>query len=573
VTGLVLLLVMLIVVGKGVFDLYHSAAEREAAMESHLRMVTVMLAEALARPLWDFNTEQVGSILDGLTRERSFVRASLTGPNGKVVAQTAAPAAASAADTGTAGRNEWSFDAPCVLAEGSRRETVGTLRVAYSRRTLDDAWWRQAWQSIETTAAVALATLAAVVLALRFLTRPLHALTIAMDRLAAGDTLVAVPATGRRDEIGDMARAVDVFEQNMIQGNELTAEREASQAARASRQDAMERETDAFGLSVGTVMTRLSGFAEVMRGAAEAMTQASGTVHRAATSTSDGAVTSSRDLATTAGAVEQLTSSFAGITRQVATATAMSREAVERAGASQVTIESLAESTGRIGEVVKLIDTIASQTKLLALNATIEAARAGEAGRGFAVVASEVKSLAVRTAVATEEIANQIASVRGVTEATIAAMTEIGRMIGRMDGISGEMAAAIEEQSVTAREIATRVTAVSDATSHSARAMGEVVLVAGRTGAASREVLEGTAEIDREAWVLRAEVERFLTTVRTDAEERRRFERFGLNGIAARLLVAGGGGRSRRRSRICPRAAPRCGAASQSRSEPNCLSS
>jgi methyl-accepting chemotaxis protein len=299
----------------------------------------------------------------------------------------------------------------------------------HSRQALDDAWWQQLAQSIEATITAAMVTLIAVVLSLRFLTRPLQALTVAIGRLAAGETSVPIAATDRHDEIGEMARAVDVFRRNMIKADQLSAEQVAARAARSRRQDAMERDTEAFGVSVAAVMAKLSSSSEGMRSAAEAMSRASTTVHQAATKTSDDGGTSSRDLASTASAIEQLTSGFTDITRQVATATDVSRQAVPRAEASQVTVQSLAESTARIGDVVSLIDSIASQTNLLALNATIEAARAGEAGKGFAVVAGEVKALAAQTAHATAEIAGQIDAARGVTQATIAAMTKIGSMI------------------------------------------------------------------------------------------------------------------------------------------------
>ncbi len=188
---------------------------------------------------------------------------------------------------------------------------------------------------------------------------------------------------------------------------------------------------------------------------------------------------------------------------------------------------------------MNLINSIASQTNLLALNATIEAARAGDAGKGFAVVAGEVKALAAQTARATAEIAGQIDAARGVTQATIAAMTEIGSIIGRMDEISAAMSTTVEQQSVTAREIAAKVTGVSGATVQSAHAMSEVVLVAGQAGTASREVLAGTAGIDKEISALRVEVEQFLVMVRTNSGERRRFEQFGVATLKARLFIPG----------------------------------
>jgi methyl-accepting chemotaxis protein len=539
VTALVVLVVTAIVVGKSALDLYTNSAERETSTVYHLQMVTAMQSKALAGALWDYNVEHVTAIVDGLSRERTFVHASVTDAKGKVVARDTTKPGAVAADADAAPKNVWSFDAPSVFEEGARRETVGTLRATYSRQALDDAWWHQLVQSIETTMTAAMVTLVAVVLSLRFLTRPLKALTLAMGRLASGETSVPIADTDRHDEIGEMARAVDVFRRNMIKADQLLAEQVAARAARSRRQDAMERNTETFGVSAAAVMAKLSSSSEAMRGAAEAMTQASTTVHQAATKTSDDAGTSSRDLASTASAVEQLTSGFTDISRQVATATDVSRQAVRRAEASQVTVQSLAESTTRIGDVVNLINSIASQTNLLALNATIEAARAGDAGKGFAVVAGEVKALAAQTAQATAEIAGQIDAARGVTQATIAAMTEIGGMIGRMDAISSAMAATVEQQSVTAREIAARVTAVSGATVQSAHAMSEVVLVAGQAGTASQEVLAGTAGIDNETGALCAEVERFLAMVRTDSGERRHFERFGVGGLKTRLFIPG----------------------------------
>jgi methyl-accepting chemotaxis protein len=539
VTALVVLVVLCTVVGKSAFDLYNSAREREAATGYHLQLVTAMQAKALAAPLWDYNVEQITAVLGGLARERAFVHATVTGTNGKVAAENTAKRdaaagvdgansnAAGGAAAGAAAGNLWSFEAPSVVDEGSRHETVGTLRVTFSRRALDDAWWHQIVQSVEATAVVAAATIAAVLLALRFLTRPLQALTVAMGRLADGDTSVAIAATDRHDEIGQMARAVDVFKRNMIRAEALAAEQAASRAARSGRQETMERDTEAFGTSVSAVMAKLAGSAEEMHRAAEAMTQAAAIVHDAAKSTSDGAENSSQDLATTAASVEQLTASFAEIARQVSTSAEVTRQAVRLADSSQATVQGLAEATSRIGDVVRLIDTIASQTNLLALNATIEAARAGEAGRGFAVVAGEVKALAAQTAHATAEIGRQIEAVRGVTQATIVAMTEIGGMIGRIDEVSSTIAASVEEQSVSAREIAMRVKAVSDATVRSAEAMGQVVLVSGQAGSASQAVLAGTAGIGQEAAAVRGEVERFLVTVRTDSEDRRRFEQVG----------------------------------------------
>jgi methyl-accepting chemotaxis protein len=196
-------------------------------------------------------------------------------------------------------------------------------------------------------------------------------------------------------------------------------------------------------------------------------------------------------------------------------------EAVARAEASHATMRDLTDAAQRIGDIVKLINDIASQTSLLSLNATIEAARAGEAGRGFAVVANEVKALAGQTGHATADIANQIATMRTTAEQAVAAMTEVGAIIGRMDAIAAAIAAAVEEQSATTREISGSVHAVAEATNHAAQAMAEVSGVAENASGVSRQVLDAATNLGSQAETLSAEVQQFLTVVRDETGERR----------------------------------------------------
>jgi methyl-accepting chemotaxis protein len=373
----------------------------------------------------------------------------------------------------------------------------------------------------------------------RGVSAPIMAMTDAMLKLAAKNIDVAIPGIGRGDEIGAMAGAVKIFKESMVKTDQLEATQAAERAARERRQAAMELHTQDFGTSIAGVMGTLGEASAKMRKAAESMAAAASEVRLEAHETSQGAAKSSADLTAVAAAVEELTSSVAEITRQVAASADVARQAVRRAEASRTTMAGLSEATVRIGDVVHLINNIAGQTNLLALNATIEAARAGEAGKGFAVVAGEVKILAAQTAKATAEIGSQIETVRSATADAVAAMSEIGNIIGQMDSVSAAIAAAVEEQSATTREIAGSVQAVSNATAASARAMEHVVQVADGAGEASRGVLEASGEIGQEAGTLRVEVDQFLSAVRSDTGERRRYERIDAKGLSATLRAAG----------------------------------
>jgi methyl-accepting chemotaxis protein len=369
----------------------------------------------------------------------------------------------------------------------------------------------------------------------RRIAAPLAGLTATMRRLADHDLTATIAGTGRHDEIGSMAEAVQVFKDNMIRSDALAADQESATATRLRRQAAMERHTQDFGGSVAGVMASLAASADVMRFASEEMAEAAKAVNLEAHATADGAVKSSHDLAGVAAAAEQLTSSVAEISRQVSASADVSREAVQRAQTSQVTMRNLHEATARIGEVVHLISDIAGQTNLLALNATIEAARAGDAGKGFAVVAGEVKALAAQTAKATSEIGDQIDAMRGATAQAVSAMSEIGAIIGRINEVASAISAAVEQQSATTKEIAASVQSVSGATEQTAQTMRHVVELSDNAGAASGDVLSGAVAIGEEAEKLRTEVERFLVVVRSEGGERRRYER--IDGRNAQVVL------------------------------------
>jgi methyl-accepting chemotaxis protein len=215
-----------------------------------------------------------------------------------------------------------------------------------------------------------------------------------------------------------------------------------------------------------------------------------------------------------ASATEELSSSVSEIGRQVQESSNIASQAVRQAQQTDARINELSQAAGRIGDVVKLITAIAEQTNLLALNATIEAARAGEAGRGFAVVASEVKQLASQTAKATEEISAQIASMQTATQDSVGAIKEIGGTIGRISEIAGAIAAAVQEQGAATGEIARNVGEAAKGTAEVASNITAVNRGAGETGSASAQVLISAQSLSAESDHLKAEVEKFLSTVR-----------------------------------------------------------
>ena len=352
----------------------------------------------------------------------------------------------------------------------------------------------------------------------RGISRPLVSITGVMHRLSSGDTAVVIPGGDRKDELGTMAQAVDVFRRNMIETQELREAQAAAQQKAELDKKALQRQmADRFEADVkGVVAAVGKATAEMASVVGEIMASVNGTSERAAAAAAASEEASS-GVSTVAAASEELASSVSEIGRQVAHSSNVADAAVIKAKQTTLMVASLAAAAEKIGDVLRLIDAIASQTNLLALNATIEAARAGEAGRGFAVVASEVKELAGQTAKATEEIAGQVSAIQAATADCVSAISGISGTIEEISGIATTIAAAVEEQSSATREIARSVQQAATGTSEVSQNVTGASNAAEQSRQLADNVKSAASELGQHANELSKSVDTFLARLRDAA--------------------------------------------------------
>jgi methyl-accepting chemotaxis protein len=348
------------------------------------------------------------------------------------------------------------------------------------------------------------------------ISRPMTAMCKAMRELANGNFDVVLPGLGRKDELGEMAGAVEEFKVQAV----VKAERDAAahdaqnKASSAARRTELIRFADDFEAAVGAIVSNVSASAVQLEAAAGTLTRTAETTQSLSSQVSGSSEEASNNMQSVASATEELSASVDEIGRRVRESSQIAEAAVLQAQQTDGRISKLSRAAQEIGDVVKLITAIAEQTNLLALNATIEAARAGDAGRGFAVVASEVKSLASQTAKATDEISSHISGMQGATQESVAAIKEIGGTIAKISDIAATISSAVEQQSSATQEIARSVQNVAEGTQEAAANIMRVNRGATETGSASEDVLSSARTLSTESTRLREELDRFMANIR-----------------------------------------------------------
>lgn len=353
------------------------------------------------------------------------------------------------------------------------------------------------------------------VLVISRVTTPLTAMAVAMRKLANGDVSLIIPGSARTDEIGAMARSVQVFKDNMIETKRLHADQETQKhRAEQERRQMMLDLATKFETNVGGIVEGVSSAATGLQSTAQAMAATAEETTRQSSTVATASEKATQNVQTVATATERLAASIREISQQVMQASGMIQDGVQQATLSSGQVQGLTAAAEKIGDVVKIISGIAGQTNLLALNATIEAARAGDAGKGFAVVASEVKALANQTAGATGEIAAQIKAIQEATQASAQSIQSIAETIGKVSEVAAAIGSAVEEQGVATQAISRNVLQASQGTQEASVNIVEVNQAARQTGGAAVQVLASAGELSRTGEALKAQVQAFLREVR-----------------------------------------------------------
>ena len=394
-------------------------------------------------------------------------------------------------------------------------KVVGIIYVGIAMDELDGMLWQAIYAMAVAAGIAALLTLGATALLVRRVTKPLKAVAASLTVLADGGTDVEVQYAGRHDEIGVIARTIDVFKTNRIERRQLEADRvNAEKSAIERRKAELNQFVEGFRTKIGGIIEQVMNSSSRFEKDAHQLSLTAHTTAEMSDQSADASRQASEHVRSAATASNELSQSIVEISRRVQDSNSVASEAVKQASATDERMAELSAAGDRIGDVVKLITSIAEQTNLLALNATIEAARAGEAGRGFAVVAQEVKNLAGQTAKATDEISSHIVNMQRATEEGVEAIKAIGQTIERISEITGAISAAVEEQGAATQNIAHGVQAAASGTLDVAENIERVARGANDTETTSGQMLQSAKALSEVSVHLRDEVEKFLDSVR-----------------------------------------------------------
>jgi len=346
------------------------------------------------------------------------------------------------------------------------------------------------------------------------ITRPIAAMTDCMETLASGNTRQPVPGLDRKDEVGDIARAVQFFKESAIAKTAMEADAAKAAGARERRMERLETLIKSFETTVASVLNSVGNHAEHMAASAKRLATSAEHASLGADAARNNANDANTDVRMVAAAAEELSAAISEIAQQVGMSNTVAASATKEAVGANDRVNGLAGAADKIGEIINMITQIAEQTNLLALNATVEAARAGEAGKGFAVVAAEVKDLAKQTVRATNQISSQVSTIQQETHQTVDAIQGINTTISSMDGITTAIAAAIEEQGAATQEIARNIDHAATGTHQVFENISSVNQSILETDKAAKEVLNASEALRGEAATLRREVDMFLAEIR-----------------------------------------------------------
>jgi len=483
--------------------IYMQTQAARADLEEKALLFGKITAIGLSGPLWDLDNAQADQLLGALRSDPDFASARVLDAKGKLFAVDTAQ---TTEDVVKATEN--------IVGNGGN--VIGSLELSLSKSRSNDMIFRQTVSIIAVGSLALLIVTLALYLILRGAVRPITLMTMAMERLSGGILDIVIPAAGRQDEIGSMAKALDIFRLNALEVRRLSDERAIlEKKTQEDRRSLLTRTADEFEKSVGTLLNMVASASNALRGRTGDLEQAVSVAESAVQAGSKAAAQTSENVTVVASAAEELAHSIRDISERVVQSAASAGETSSFADRTSATIRDLETQAQRIGEIVNLINMIAGQTNLLALNATIEAARAGEAGKGFAVVASEVKHLATQTAKATEDIASQVQQIQNVTNRAVHEVQGISEVAAKSREIAATIAAAVEEQSAATQEISGSATLAAKGSREVSQSVGLLGQNVSSAAQSTKIMLDATDNLTKQIEELNKQVKSFAVFIRS----------------------------------------------------------